>query len=165
MSDLVVIAYPDEVKAQEVRVALARLQKEYLIDLEDAVVVTKDGEGKIKLHQSVNLTAAGAVGGGFWGGLVGLLFLMPFAGAAVGAGLGALSGKFSDIGIDDKFVKDLSENLAPNSSALFILIRKVTEDKVVPEIAKYGGVVLRTSLSHEAEARLRTAFVEGSRPA
>lgn len=165
MSDLIAIAYPDEFRAAEVRATLARLQREYLIDLEDAVVVTKDAEGKIKLHQSVNLTTAGAVGGGFWGGLVGMLFLMPLAGAAVGAGLGALSGKFSDYGIDDNFVKELSANLQPQSSALFVLVKKVTPDKVLPEVTKFGGVVLRTNLSAENEAKLREAFVEGNRQA
>lgn len=163
MSDLVAIAYPDEFRAAEVRATLARLQLEYLIDLEDAVVVTKDSKGAVKLHQAVNMTAAGAMSGGLWGGLIGLLFLMPFAGAALGAGLGALSGKLTDLGIDDNFVKALSENLPPGSSALFVLVKKATPDKVIPEVAKFGGTVLRTSLSSEAEAKLREAFVEGNR--
>lgn len=163
MSDLVAIAYPDEFRAAEVRATLARLQMEYLVDLEDAVVVTKDSSGKVKLHQPVNLTAAGAISGGFWGGLIGLLFLMPFAGLAIGAGVGALSGKLTDFGIDDNFVKALSENLPPGSSALFILVKKATPDRVVPEVAKFGGTVLRTNLSSEAEAKLREAFGEDNR--
>jgi len=163
MSDLVAIAYPDEFRAAEVRATLARLQMEYLVDLEDAVVVTKDSSGKVKLHQPVNLTAAGAISGGFWGGLIGLLFLMPFAGLAIGAGVGALSGKLTDFGIDDNFVKALSENLPPGSSALFMLVKKATPDRVVPEVAKFGGTVLRTNLSSAAEAKLREAFGEDNR--
>ena len=124
MSDLVVIGFGDEHAAFEMRAELAKLQKEYLIEMEDAVVVTKDEHGKVKLHQAVNLTAAGAVGGTFWGMLIGLIFLNPLLGAAVGAGAGALSGKLGDIGINDKFMKDLGETLTAGTSALFVLVRK-----------------------------------------
>ncbi len=160
MSELIAIAYPDEFRAAEVRATLARLQLEYLVDLEDAVVVRRNRDGDLKLDQPVNLTAAGAVGGAFWGGLIGLLFLMPFAGAAIGAGLGALSGKLTDLGISDEFIKALSANLPQGSSALFVLVKKATPDKVVPQVAKFGGTVLRTSLSTEAEAKLREAFAD-----
>jgi hypothetical protein len=98
------------------RAALAKLQKEYLIDMEDVVVVTKDDKDKVKLHQAVNLTATGAVGGTFWGSLIGLIFLNPLLGAAVGAGAGAVSGKLSDIGISDKFMKELGETLTQGHS-------------------------------------------------
>jgi uncharacterized membrane protein len=117
MSNLVVISFPEEQLAFEMRAALAKLQKEYLIEMEDVVVVTKDAKGKVKLHQAVNLTAAGAVGGGFWGMLIGMIFLNPLLGAAVGAGAGALSGRFTDIGIDDSFMKELSEQFQPGCSA------------------------------------------------
>jgi uncharacterized membrane protein len=96
MSNLVVIAFEEEHKAFELRAELVKLQKEYLIKMEDVVVVTKDNEGNVKLHQAVNLTAAGAVGGTFWGALIGLIFLNPLVGAAVGAGAGALSGKMAE---------------------------------------------------------------------
>ena len=108
MSDLVVIGFDDENKAFELRAALAKMQKEYLIKMDDVVVVTKNEKGKAKLHQAVNLTAAGAAGGGFWGLLIGMIFLNPLIGAAVGAGAGAISGKLSDIGINDKFMNFLS---------------------------------------------------------
>jgi len=101
MSDLVVIGFEDEQKAFELRAELVKLQKEYLIEMEDVVVVTKDDKGKVKLHQATNLTAAGAVGGSFWGMLIGMIFLNPLVGAAVGAGAGALAGKFKDLGISD----------------------------------------------------------------
>ena len=158
MSTLVVIGYDDRFKAEEVRLKLMKLQKEYLIDLEDAVVAVKDENGKVKLHQAVNLTAAGAVAGGFWGSLVGLIFLNPLLGLAVGATTGAVSGVLTDLGIDDKFMKELAETLAPGSSALFVLVRKATPDKVLEEIKGTGGKVLKTSLSHDDEAKLQAAL-------
>ena len=100
MSDLVVIGFDDEHTAFEMRAELVKLQKEYLIEMEDVVVVTKNDKGKVKLHQAMNLTASGAVGGSFWGMLIGMIFLNPLAGAAVGAGAGALSGKLRDVGIE-----------------------------------------------------------------
>jgi uncharacterized membrane protein len=123
--------------------------------MEDVVVVTKDEKGKVKLHQAVNLTAAGAVGGGFWGMLIGLIFLNPLLGAAVGAGAGAISGKLSDIGVDDKFMKELAETFKPGSSALFVLVRKATPDKVLDQLKGFKGKVLKTSLSTDREEELR----------
>jgi uncharacterized membrane protein len=139
---------------------LAKLQKDYLIDLEDACVAVKNSEGNIKLHQAMNLTAAGAVSGGFWGTLIGLLFLNPLLGAAAGASAGALSGALSDVGIDDKFMKELADRLKPDTSALFVLVRKATPDKVVDEIKRFGGNVLQTSLGHEDESKLQAALNE-----
>jgi uncharacterized membrane protein len=155
MSELVVIGFDNEHTAFEMRAELVKLQKEYLIDMEDVVVVTKDDEGKVKLHQAVNLTAAGAVGGGFWGMLIGMIFLTPLVGAAVGAGAGAISGKFSDIGIDDKFIKGLGEAITPGTSALFVLVRKATPDKVLEELKGFKGQVLKTSLTADKEEALR----------
>lgn len=155
MSDLIAIAYDDIFKAEEVRLSLAKLQKEHLIELEDAAVVVKDQDGKVKLKQAVNLSAAGAVSGGFWGLLIGTLFLMPLAGAAVGAAAGAATGALEDIGVDDNFMRELAETLKPGSSALFVLARKYTPDKVLDEIAPYGGKVLRTSLTKDEEAQLQ----------
>jgi len=158
MSDLVVVAYDDEFKAQDVRLALLKLQKEYLVDLEDAVVAVKKPDGKVKLHQIHNLTASGAIGGGFWGSLIGLLFLNPLLGAAVGAASGAAAGALTDIGINDRFMKELAESLQPGHSALFVLVRKATPDKVLEAVRGTGGTILKTSLSHESEAKLREAL-------
>ncbi len=155
MSDLIAIAYNDEYKAEEVRLTLAKLQREHLIEMEDAAVVVKDQNGKVKLKQAVDLTSAGAVSGGFWGLLIGTLFLNPLLGTAVGAAAGAVSGALSDIGVDDGFMKSLGESLPAGSSALFVLVRKATPDKVLEEIAPYGGKVLRTSLSKDQEAQLQ----------
>ncbi len=155
MSDLIVIGFDDEHTAFEMRAALAKLQKEYLISMEDVVVVTKDEKGKVKLHQAVNLTAAGAMGGGFWGMLIGLIFLNPLLGAAIGAGAGAISGKLSDIGIDDHFMKECSQAFTPGTSALFVLVRKATPDKVLEELKHFKGKVLKTSLTADKEEELR----------
>src|SRR5262249_31046554 len=115
MATFVVIDYENEVKAEEVRLALLKMQKAYLIDLEDAVVVVRDTNGRVKLRQLYNLTAAGAMRGGFWGALIGLLFLNPLFGFAIGAAAGAVSGALTDVGIDDKFMKSLGETLKPGT--------------------------------------------------
>jgi uncharacterized membrane protein len=158
MSTLVVIEYEDQYKAEEVRLKLRKMQKEYLLDMEDAVVAVKDENGKIKLHQAVNLTGLGAVSGGFWGALVGLIFLNPLLGMAVGASAGAVSGALRDLGIDDKFMKELAEGLPAKSSALFVLVRKATPDRVLDEMKGTGGKILKTSLNHEDEAKLQAAI-------
>lgn len=155
MSDLIAIAYENEYQAQEVRLELVKLQKEHLIELEDAAVVIKNKEGKVKLNQAVNLAAAGAASGSFWGLLIGLLFLSPLIGVAAGAAGGAIGGALSDIGVDDDFMRELGKTMQPGSSALFVLVRKVTPDKVLDEVAKYGGKVLRTSLSKDEETQLQ----------
>lgn len=158
MADLVVVGYEDEFKAEEVRLTLAKLQKEHLIELEDAAVVVKDQQGKVKLKQAINLVAGGAASGGFWGLLLGTLFFSPLLGAAAGAAGGALASVFADIGVDDQFMKELGSTLQPGTSALFVLVRKVTPDKVLDEVAKYGGKVLRTSLSKDQEAELQAVL-------
>jgi uncharacterized membrane protein len=158
MSTLVVIEYDDQFKAEEVRLSLMKMQKDYLIDLEDAVVAVKDQKGKVRLHQAVNVTAAGALSGGFWGTLIGMIFLNPLLGMAVGATAGAVSGALTDVGIDDKFMKELAATMQPGSSTLFVLVRKATPDKVLDELKGSGGKVLRTSLSHEDEAKLQAAL-------
>lgn len=155
MSNLVVIGFDDETTAFEMRAELAKMQKEYLIEMEDVVVVTKDENDKVKLHQAVNLTASGAVGGTFWGMLIGFLFLNPLAGAAVGAGAGALGGKMADIGINDQFMKDLGDTFKPGTSALFVLVRKATPDKVLEGLKKFKGTVLQTSLTKDKEEELQ----------
>jgi uncharacterized membrane protein len=148
LSNLVVIGYDDQFKAEEVRLMLWKMQKEYLIDLEDAVVTVKDDKGKVKLHQAVNLTAAGALGGGYWGSLIGLIFLNPILGLAVGATAGAISGALTDVGIDDKFMKELGETMRPGTSTLFILVRRATPDKVLEELKGTGGKVYRRLREH-----------------
>lgn len=158
MSTLVVVAYPNEFQAEEVRLRLLKMQQEYLVDLEDAVIAVRKEDGKIKLLQLHNLTGAGAVSGGFWGLLIGLLFMNPLLGAAVGAGAGAISGALADVGINDEFMKQLGQNLKPGGSMLFILFRSITMDKALQELKGTGGTIIQTSLSHEDEQRLRNAM-------
>jgi uncharacterized membrane protein len=165
MSTLVVIDYDSEVRAEEVRLALLKMQKEYLIDLADAVVVIRDEKGKVKLRQMHNLTAAGAASGGFWGALIGLIFLNPLFGFAIGAAAGAISGALRDVGIDDNFMKQLGQTLKPGSAALFVLIRQMTPDKVVEEIRKFGGTLIKTNLCNENEAKLREALASAGKSA
>jgi uncharacterized membrane protein len=165
MATLVVIDYESEVRAEEVRLALLKMQKEYLVDLADAVVVVRDAKGKVRLRQLYNLTAAGAATGGFWGALMGLLFLNPLFGFAIGAAAGAISGSLKDVGIDDNFMKSLGETLKPGTAALCVLIRQMTPDKVIDELQKFGGTLIKTNLSHENEAKLKEALSTVEQPA
>ena len=158
MATLVVIDYESEVKAEEVRLALLKMQKEYLLDLADAVVVVRDQKGNVRLRQMYNLTAAGALSGGFWGALIGLVFLNPLFGFAIGAAAGAVSGALRDVGIDDNFMKELGQTLKPGTAALCVLIRTMTPDRVVEEIQRFGGTLIKTNLSHENDAKLREAL-------
>ncbi len=155
MSELIALAFDDQYKADEVLLTLAKLEKEYLVDLDDACVVIRDDKGKVKLKQAHDLVSAGAAGGSFWGLLLGILFLHPLVGVLVGAAAGALSGATTDYGIDDNFMKDLGKTLEPGTSAIFMLIRKSTPDKVIPELQKFNGRILRTSLSKEDEEKLQ----------
>ena len=141
MSDLVVIVYPTEARAEEMRQKVFELQKEYLIEVSDAVIAVKQADGHVKLNQLLNTTAAGALSGGFWGLLIGVLFLNPVLGVALGAASGAISGALSDYGINDEFMKQLSTSLQPGNAALFVLIKKVTGDKVLEAFKGTGGTV------------------------
>jgi len=158
MSHLVAVAFPDRATAEEVLGTLGRLQTEHAIELEDAVIVTRDDGGKIKLHQSNKLAATGAAGGALWGGLIGLIFFVPLIGMAIGAATGAATGALTDVGVDDKFLKELGTKLAPGGAAVIVLVRRSTPDKVLPEIAHFGGEIIQTSLDDEAEQRLRHAL-------
>ena len=160
MSTLVAIAYPDTATADQVRAELVQATKEHLLKLEDAVVVEHRQDGKIKLHQGVGLTGAGAAGGALWGGLIGLLFLAPLFGMAIGAATGAAAGKMTDVGIDDNFMKTLASKLPPGGAALIALGTTSGTGKVLERVKGYGGEVIQTSLSEEDEERLRTAIGE-----
>ncbi|CAO4133686.1 DUF1269 domain-containing protein [Methylorubrum extorquens] len=166
MAELVVIGFEDPQEADRALNELARLQTEYLIDLEDAVVAIRSPDGKLRLKQSVDLVGAGAASGGIWGAmwgsLVGLVFLNPLlglaTGAALGLGAGALSGKLADYGINDDFIRSVAEAVQPNTSALFILVRKAQPEKVLAEMSRFRGRVIRSSLSPEQESRLQAAL-------
>ena len=173
MSDLIVLDFDGTGTADEVLTRLRGMQKQHLIDLEDACVVVRTEAGKVQVKQAVNLTKAGAATGlstgMLIGALAGLLVLNPLAGMVVGglsgAGFGALSGKMADYGINDDFIKGLGNTIPKGSSALFVLVKSSTPDKVLPEIEPYKPRVLRTSLSKQQEDKLRAALQTRARAA
>jgi uncharacterized membrane protein len=158
MSELAVVAFDNETGAAEMRDVLIGLQKRGLVSLDDAAVVVRRPDGKVKDKQAVSLVGAGALGGAFWGMLIGLLFWMPWLGAAAGALSGALGGALSDYGLDDGFVKEVGNTIQPGHSALFLLIREATPDKLMDALKQFNGKILQTSLSKEAEAKLKESF-------
>lgn len=161
MSDLVAIAYDDVATAEDVLRNVHEGVQQHVIEIDDAVIVERTPDGKVKLHQP-STAAAGAVGGALWGGLIGLIFLMPLLGMAIGAATGAATGALSDYGIDDDFMKQLGNELPEGGAAVFLLIRKVSIDKVLPNI-KHQGRVIRTSLSDQAESDLQAALDRAGR--
>ncbi|MCK4977755.1 MAG: DUF1269 domain-containing protein [Anaerolineales bacterium] len=158
MSNLIVFTFKNETGAEEMRDALVKMQKEKLITLEDAAVVIRKQDGKLKVKQAVSLVGAGALGGSFWGLLIGLLFWAPWLGLAIGAATGALAGKMTDTGVDDKFIKEVGEAIEPGNSALFLLVIEATTDKVLDGLKDFDAEVYQTSLSKEDEAKLRETF-------
>jgi uncharacterized membrane protein len=160
MSNLVAVAYPDFGTAERVRQELMQATKEHLVRLDDAVVVECKPDGKIKLHQAVSTTGTGAAGGALWGGLIGLLFLAPLFGMAIGAASGALAGKMTDTGVNDKFMKELGAKLQPGNAALIALGSTDARDKLMERVSPYGGEVIQTSLDNEDEEHLRRALGE-----
>jgi len=158
VSELAVVVFDNETGAAEMRDTLIGLQKKGLVTLDDAAVVVRRPDGKVKVKQAVSLVGMGAMGGAFWGMLVGLLFWMPWLGAAAGALSGALGGGLSDHGLDDGFVKEVGNTIQPGHSALFLLIREANPEKLMDALKQFNGKILHTSLSKEAEAKLRESF-------
>jgi uncharacterized membrane protein len=154
MATLVVLAFKDETGAAQMRDKLAGLQRQQSLSLADAAVVVRRRDGKVKVKQAVSLVGAGALGGAFWGMLIGLLFAAPWSGQASDAGCGAPG----DYGVDDKFIKEVAAKIEPGHSALFLLVESWTSDKVMDEVSGFGAEVLQTSLSREDEAKLEAAF-------
>jgi uncharacterized membrane protein len=161
MSNLVAIGYDDLATAQQVVANISRAQTAHEIELDDLVIVERKSDGKVKLHQP-SMAGAGAAGGALWGGLIGLIFLMPLFGMAIGAASGAAAGALTDAGVDDKFMKELGEQLTPGSAAVIALVRRVTMDKVLEGI-QIPGHVIQTSLDNEAEERLSEALAAAGR--
>jgi len=158
MSELLVIAFDDEAKAEQVRDQLIALQKTHIVSLADAVIATKRANGKVKLNQIASQATSGALAGGFWGLLIGAIFLMPHIGLLFGAATGGLAGALTDVGVDDDFMREVGSELDSGSAALFLLIRSMTADKLLGELKGAGGRVLRTSLDNSKEAQLREAL-------
>jgi uncharacterized membrane protein len=160
VSDLIAIAYKDLRTAQEVTSNIAEAQKAHIIELDDLVIVERTADGKIKLHQP-SMTGTGALGGAAWGGLIGLIFLVPFFGMAIGAASGAMAGAMSDSGVDDKFMKELGQKLEPGGAAVIGLVRSANMEKILEEV-KIPGEVIQTSLTEDAEQPLRDALARAS---
>src|SRR5215472_7614229 len=158
MSDLIVIGYPDETTADAAAAEAHRLARDLIIQPDAIAAIVRDKEGKLHVHTSQHAVGAGATWGMFWGMLFGLLFFVPFFGMAIGAGMGALMGKVTKTGIDKEFQDQVRDLLQPGTSALFLMVEKVTPDKAIEAMSKFGGTVLKTSLSKEGEAELQEAL-------
>jgi uncharacterized membrane protein len=157
-STLAVIAYPDQGTAAKAAAELKRLNDDFQINLQDVAWVTKNQKGKLKLHEGTSLTGAGAAGGAMWGFLIGLLFFVPIFGLAVGAATGALAGHFADYGIDHEWFNEVANSIPAGGSALFIMARDANQERVLPEMAKFGGTVLKTNLTSEQQQALENAI-------
>jgi uncharacterized membrane protein len=158
MSSLVVLVFDKMKGAEEMREKMYDLQKRELITLEDAAVVVRKENGKSKVKQAHSLVGSGALGGAFWGTLVGLLFFAPWLGMVAGAAAGALGGKMADIGIDDSFIKEVSESIEPGNSALFLLARDAQMERIREELTDFEFEIIETNLSPEDESKLRENF-------
>ncbi|HEU4423947.1 MAG TPA: DUF1269 domain-containing protein [Pilimelia sp.] len=158
MSTLVAIGYPDETTATAASLEAHRLAKDLIIEPDAIAVIIRDREGKFHVTTSHHAVGAGTTWGMFWGLLFGMLFFIPFLGMAIGAGLGALMGKMTKGAIDKEFQDRIRDVLQPGTSALFLIVEKVTPDKAVEALSKYGGTVLKSSLSKEAEEQLQAAL-------
>ena len=160
MSDLIIVTFDDEATAFEMRAELAKLHKDYALEIEDVVVVTRAADDRVHLHQVAYLTALGSVSDGFWGAFIGLMFMNPFLGDVLDSGSGAMSCAMSDIGIDDEFMRDLGQSFTPGTAAVFFLNRKFKADKVIVRLEQFRarGRVLQTSLNRNVEASLRAAL-------
>jgi uncharacterized membrane protein len=160
MATLVAIGYPDETTAEQARKTVQRLEADLIIQADQVAAISRDQDGKLHTTTSHQMAsgAGGAVWGGFWGMLFGLLFFIPFAGFAIGAGFGALFGHLGKNAIDQSFQQQVRDYLKPGTSALFMIIEKVTPDKAIAALSEYSGTVFKTSLSDEDTAKLQEAL-------
>jgi len=158
MADLIVIGYPDEATADAAAAEAQRLAGDLIIQPDAIAVIIRDKDGGYHVHTNQNAVGAEATWGMFWGLLFGVLFFIPVFGMAVGAGLGALMGKVAKTSIDNQFQDQVRDMIKPGTSALFLMLEKVTPDKAVEAMSKYGGTVLKTSLSKDSETELQEAL-------
>ncbi len=159
MIHMIVFAMPSPEGAYEMRNALDDLRAFDLIDVKDAAVVEHCLDGSVRVRQAFDLIGAGALGGAVWGALIGLFFLSPWLGIAAGGLAGALAGKFTDIGIDDDFIREVGENVKPGHSALFMLIDNWENSKSLRLLADFDAVIIHTTMPADEEARLRAFFI------
>jgi uncharacterized membrane protein len=158
MADLIAIGYDDETTAALAEAEVQRLAQDLVIQPDAVATIVRTADGKYKVSTNHHAVGVGTSWGMFWGLLFGLLFFVPVFGMAVGAGLGALMGKVEKSGLDKEFIKQVRDMLQPGTSALFVIVEKVTPDKAVEALSQYGGTVLKSSLSKDAEAQLQEAL-------
>jgi len=162
MSSVVALSLPTESHAKEALRRIGGLQKEHLITVLDAAIVTRDPQrDKVKVDQARDLVTEGAFSGGFWGLLLGLIFANPVLGlatGALGAGMGALIGKSTDIGINDDFMIEIGSKLTPGRAVLFLMVSEVTPDKVIERLIDLDMTLVTSSLTHDEEDALRDAL-------
>lgn len=157
-SSLVVLAFATPHGADDVVSAIDRMKRQEVIHLDDAAIVVRDGDGRPRIKQATNLVGVGAVGGAFWGLVIGLLFMAPWLGAAVGAAAGSIGGSVADIGVDDDFIRRVGDHLSPGTSALFLLVSRADLDTVARELSHFEFEVLKTDLPPDKDAELRAIF-------
>jgi uncharacterized membrane protein len=162
MADLIAIGYPDEATAEAAAEEARRLAHDLIIEPDAIAVIVRDADGKYHVHTSHHFVGSGATWGMFWGLLFGVLFFVPVIGIGIGAGLGALMGKVTKSGVDKAFQDQVRAMLTPGTSALFLMVEKVTPDKAVEAMSKFGGTVLKSSLSKEGEKELQDALHGGA---
>ena len=158
MSELMVLGFDTEAEADSFGVKLAELQKDLIIQLQDAAMVVRDADGKPHVKHDNHLVGAGALGGAFWGMLFGLLFFVPFLGLAIGAGMGALFGKLGKTGIDKEVLEQMGDAVPPGKAGWFLLISQLTEDKFLAAVKGTNAKLVRSNLSHDQEEELKNAF-------
>jgi len=165
MADLIAIGYPDQATAEAAAEEARRLAQDLIIQPDAIAVIVRDEEGGYHVHTNHHLVGGGATWGMFWGFLFGLLFFIPVFGMAIGAGMGALMGKMAKTSIDKQFQEQVRDMLKPGTSALFLMVEKVTPDKATEALSQFGGTVLKSSLSKQGEADLQDALHGQSAPA
>jgi uncharacterized membrane protein len=158
MAHLVVLGVDNRDDAERLFDLAGDLAKQELLQLEDAAYAYRDDRGKVRIHQAVSLTGAGAASGALWGTLIGLIFLMPVAGLAIGAGAGALAGKLADVGINDDTIKQIGGQLEQGRAAVFLLARSATVDRVIEAIRPFNPTVIQTNLTKDREEELVQAL-------
>ena len=158
MSELMVLGFPNEVEADRFGVKLAEMQKDMIVQLQDAAEVVRDPDGKPHVKHGHSLVGVGAMGGAFWGMLFGLLFFVPFLGLAIGAGMGALFGKLGKTGIDQQVLEQMGDAVPPGKAGWFLLIAQLTEDKFLAAVKGANATLVRSNLTEEQEKELKHAF-------
>jgi uncharacterized membrane protein len=154
MAHLVVLGLDNREDAERVFDLAGDLAKQELLQLEDAAYAYRDDRGRVRIHQALSTTGAGAASGALWGTLIGLIFLMPVAGMAIGAGTGALTGKLADVGINDDTIKQIGAQLQQGKAAVFLLARSATVDRVIEAIKPFNPTVVQTNLTRDREDEL-----------